>query len=84
MAAYPISGAGIPGAIGTRLHEPLMLGATSGLTFWPLATALTIVVIEVAVRWRAPRRPEPPARNPRPPLTPAANLCTFCCAHRRK
>ena len=45
------------GAVGTRLHAPLTLGATSGLTFWPLATALTIVVIEAAVRFRAARRP---------------------------
>ena len=51
------------GAVGTRLHAPLTLGATSGLTFWPLATALTIVVIEAAVRWPAARRPKPPPRN---------------------
>ena len=46
------------GAVGTRLRAPLRLGATSGLTFWPLATALTIVVIEAAVRWRAAHRPK--------------------------
>ena len=63
-------------APGTRLHQPLTLGATSGLAFWPLATALTIVVIEVAARWHAARhaaaRGRPPPRNRRPPLTPAA------------
>ena len=48
------------GAPGTRLHQPLTLGATSGLAFWPLATAFTIAVIEVAARWHAARHPEPP------------------------
>ena len=42
-------------APGTRLHQPLTLGATSGLAFWPLAAAFIIVVIEVAARWHAAR-----------------------------
>ena len=37
------------------MDQPLALGATSGLAFWPLATALTIVVIEIAARWHAAR-----------------------------
>ena len=50
---------------GTRLHQPLALGATSGLAFWPLATALTIVVIEIAARWHAARHAAPAdARRP--------------------
>jgi hypothetical protein len=56
-------------APGTRLHQPLTLGATSGLVFWPLATAFAIVVIDVAARWHAARHPEPralaDARRPR-------------------
>jgi len=42
-------------AAGTLLHAPLGLGATSGLAFWPLCTALAITVIEVTARWRAAR-----------------------------
>ena len=52
-------------APGTRLHQPLTLGATSGLAFWPLATAFTIVVIEIAARWHAARHAAPAdARHP--------------------
>ena len=43
-------------APGTRLHAPLALGAKSGLIFWPLLAALTIVVIELVIRSRAASR----------------------------
>jgi len=41
---------------GTHLHASLALGATSGLVFWPLATAFVIAVSELAVRSRARAR----------------------------
>jgi len=44
-------------APGTRLHASLALGAKSGLTFWPLVTALTIAVMEIVIRSRSRRRP---------------------------
>ena len=50
------------GAPGTRLHQPLTLGAASALAFWPLAAAFIIVVMEVAARWHAARHREPDAR----------------------
>ena len=49
-------------APGTFLHASLALGAKSGLTFWPLLTALAIAVPEIIRRWRSGRRG--PARDP--------------------
>jgi hypothetical protein len=42
-------------AAGTILHASLALGAKSGLSFWPLLTALTIAVIEIIRRSRSAR-----------------------------
>ena len=41
---------------GTQLHASLALGATSGLVFWPLATAFVIAVSELALRSSARAR----------------------------
>ena len=49
-------------APGTFLHASLALGAKSGLTFWPLLTALAIAVPEIIRRRRSGRRG--PARGP--------------------
>jgi hypothetical protein len=49
-------------APGTFLHASLALGAKSGLTFWPLLTALTIAVLEIIRRWWSGRHG--PDRDP--------------------
>lgn len=50
-------------APGAFLHLSLALGAKSGLTFWPLVTALAIAVPEIIRRWRSGHHG--PDREPR-------------------
>ena len=53
-------------APGTRLNASLALRAKSGLIFWPMLAALTIVVIELLIRFRsASRRAAGPPASPR-------------------
>jgi hypothetical protein len=60
-------------APGTRLNASLALGAKSGLTFWPMLAALTIVVIEIVIRSRSARRSARQSAAPRPETPPPAS-----------
>lgn len=45
---------------GTLFSASLVLGAKSALTFWPLFTAIVLLIAEWGTRAPAPRRAEPP------------------------
>jgi hypothetical protein len=59
------------GAPGTRFDSSLGLGATSALAFWPMFTALVIVVAEVGARSRRSRSGQTRSRRTRARRSPA-------------
>jgi hypothetical protein len=61
-------------ATGTTFNAALVLGAKSALAFWPMVTALVIVLAEVGGRKEASGPPEPAGEPPGP--GPASSMWT--------